>query len=73
MTLENDDKARIRAAIIAQVDEALDRSSEVRILATGGFSPEDFDETLGTDRLPVYRTLAGPGEHRLEIFWRDPA
>lgn len=72
MAIPEAQRQRIRDTIAAMVYEALSQE-EVRIAATDGFTAEDFDEALGTDELPIYQTLAGPGEHRLEIFWRDPA
>lgn len=72
MPIPEQHRQRIRDAIAAMVYEAL-ATDEVRIMATDGFTEEDFNETLGEDDRTIYRSLAGAGEHRLEIFWRDPA
>lgn len=72
MAIPEAQRQRIRDAIAAMAYEAIG-ADEVRIAATDGFTESDFDERIDPDELPIYRTLAGPGEHRLEIFWRDPA
>lgn len=72
MAIPEAQRQRIRDTIAAMVYEALG-AGEVRIAATDGFTEEDFDEKIAPDELPIYRTLAGPGEHRLEIFWTSPA